>query len=389
MKKTFWLTVWLLLFGLVINFDKTFMALTVQFLQTQAGWTASQSGDLLAVVYGAFLLATLPSGWLIERFHYRRYVRVNLIILAVASLLFFFATRNPLTLTPWALMSLRFLTGLGYAGFTSGVPKIIQENYPQQKKGDIQGYVIGTIGAGAIVSFTLGTALSSFWQFMYLGLALGFVLLWMAAARLPKPQPVAPSKERDWRVLLAWKDRNTLILTVLMIVIEMVCIALMNWLPTLWGHKFAVSASDMTWVLMGYALVMSIGVSTVASLRRKFFMGREGLFIVVCSLISAALLLLVENSSSMFVVGLGIYSASLLLTWAFGLIWVLPYDYVKPDMLACSFAVINVGSFVGGILQGSLIGRIVDAAGGSFTAAIFFMAALLLAVSPLPSLLRK
>ena len=82
------------------------------------------------------------------------------------------------------------------------------------------------------------------------------------------------------------------------------------------------------------------------------------------------------------------YGANLLLTWSFGLIWVMPFDFVKPAMMASSFAVINIGSFIGGIAQGTLIGRIVDWS-GSFTAAILFMAAALLIAAILPQMLRK
>ena len=47
------LTVWLLVFGLIINFDKTLMSLIVQVLQKNQGWSPADAGDLLAVQQSA------------------------------------------------------------------------------------------------------------------------------------------------------------------------------------------------------------------------------------------------------------------------------------------------------------------------------------------------
>ena len=86
------LTAWLLLFGVILNFDKTLMSLVVQVLQKDLGWSASDAGDLLSVIYVSFCLATVPSGWIIDRYHYRGYVRCSLAIICLGSLLFFAAS---------------------------------------------------------------------------------------------------------------------------------------------------------------------------------------------------------------------------------------------------------------------------------------------------------
>ncbi len=384
------LTAWLLLFGVILNFDKTLMSLVVQVLQKDLGWSASDAGDLLSVIYVSFCLATVPSGWIIDRYHYRGYVRCSLAIICLGSLLFFAASQSTTLLAmPIVFLAIRFLTGLGYPGYTTGVPKIIQENYEHSVKGTVQGFVLSTFGIGAIISFTVGIHFIAQWQYLYLVLAAGFAFLWLTSAALPRAQVTTDIKAKPKiDFFAAWRDRNTLILALLMIVIDMVCMAIMNWLPTLLNQKFGLQTNDMTSVLLGYAVVLTVGVSTVAILRKKFFMGKEGIFIALCSVFSAALLFWFETSDSLIVATVTMYGANLLLTWSFGLIWVMPFDFVKPAMMASSFAVINIGSFIGGIAQGTLIGRIVDWS-GSFTAAILFMAAALLIAAILPQMLRK
>ena len=384
------LTAWLILFGVILNFDKTLMSLVVQVLQKDLGWSASDAGDLLSVIYVSFCLATVPSGWIIDRYHYRGYVRCSLAIICLGSLLFFAASQSTTLLAmPIVFLAIRFLTGLGYPGYTTGVPKIIQENYEHSVKGTVQGFVLSTFGIGAIISFTVGIHFIAQWQYLYLVLAAGFAFLWLTSAALPRAQVTTDTKAKPKiDFFAAWRDRNTLILALLMIVIDMVCMAIMNWLPTLLNQKFGLQTNDMTSVLLGYAVVLTVDVSTVAILRKKFFMGKEGIFIALCSVFSAALLFWFETSDSLIVATVTMYGANLLLTWSFGLIWVMPFDFVKPAMMASSFAVINIGSFIGGIAQGTLIGRIVDWS-GSFTAAILFMAAALLIAAILPQMLRK
>lgn len=384
------LTIWLLVFGLILNFDKTLMSLIVQVLQKDQGWSPADAGDLLSIVYVSFCLATIPSGWIVDRFHYRRYIRVSLLILAVGSLGFFLiASSSALLNVVWLFLVIRFITGLGYPGYTTGVPKVIQENFPHEQRGSVQGYVLSTIGVGAILSFTVGIAVIAHWRWLYAFLATGFFLLWCISAKLPQ-QAALLTQTSGTKISLwsAWKDGNTLILALIMIVIEMVCMAIMNWLPTLLNHKFGLETAEMTGLLLIYAVVMSIGIATVAKLRQKYFLGKEGTFIAVCAVLGAGLLFIFDQSGSLVVAIIAMYGANLLLTWSFGLIWVLPYDFCQPKILASSFAVINLGSFIGGIAQGTLIGRIVEMSGG-FTAAILFMSATLLIVSALPRLLRK
>lgn len=382
------LTLWLLAFGLIINIDKIFMSLTVRVLQSDYGWTASQAGDLLSIVYVAFCLATIPSGWLIDRYSYKRYVMASLLLMSFGSILFFGVVSTSATLIPVLLLVLRFITGLGYAGYTNGVPKIIHANYPHAIRGDLQGYVISTIGIGAVITYAIGTPLLEHWKVVYGVLGFLFLILYGLARRLPEPAD-DHDKAIPPHFKAAWTDRNTLILMVLMIALDMVCMAITNWLPTLWDKKFGLATQDLSLLLSIYALVMSLGVATVSKLRKAFFEGHEGKFIAMCSVLGAALLLSFDMTEHVWISVVTVCGATLLLTWAFGLIWVLPFEYIRGDMLASSFAVINIGGFIGGMLQGTLVGRIVDAFDGSFTPAILMMTGFLVLASALPRFLKK
>jgi hypothetical protein len=53
-----------------------------------------------------------------------------------------------------------------------------------------------------------------------------------------------------------------------------------------------------------------------------------------------------------------LYLITVLTMFAFTAILTLPYRLVAPRIIGSAFAVINVGAFVGGILQGQVVGQL-------------------------------
>ena len=70
-KKVFFT---LLMIGTFANMDKGMIGLTVKNLINQYGWSASDAGIILSIFYVSFILVTLPGGWIVDRFGYRKFV---------------------------------------------------------------------------------------------------------------------------------------------------------------------------------------------------------------------------------------------------------------------------------------------------------------------------
>lgn len=73
-----------------------------------------------------------------------------------------------------------------------------------------------------------------------------------------------------------------------------------------------------------------------------------------------------------------LWLSNMAIMWAFGVILLLPYQSIPIRIIGSAFAVINIGAFIGGILQGYGIGIIVKASGGYFVAFVVMAVFLLL-----------
>ena len=109
--------------GVFANLDKSMIGFTADNLISTYGFTKEQMGNLSSVFYVSFILVTIPGGWLVDRFGYKKFVIASLTVLMVFSFLF----GNVSSL--FAILFLRFMVGFGQAGYTNGAPKIISDNY--------------------------------------------------------------------------------------------------------------------------------------------------------------------------------------------------------------------------------------------------------------------
>ena len=98
------------LIGIFANIDKSMIGFTANELISE-GFTKTQVGNLSSVFYVSFILVTIPGGWLVDRFGYKKFVVFSLTLLTVFS--FFFGTVSSL----FAILALRFMVGFGHAGY--------------------------------------------------------------------------------------------------------------------------------------------------------------------------------------------------------------------------------------------------------------------------------
>ena len=78
----------LLFIGSFANMDKSLIGLSVTAIADDFNLTASQTGLIMSIFYVSFIAVTLPGGWIIDRFGYRKFVLTSLAILTVGSVLF-------------------------------------------------------------------------------------------------------------------------------------------------------------------------------------------------------------------------------------------------------------------------------------------------------------
>jgi MFS family permease len=264
-------------------------------------------------------------------------------------------------------------------------------------RGGVQAKVIATAGVGGVLAYTVGAFLISLnWRYSYF--ALGILYLVAFALRfflIPEPkltpeQQAAKGAEPKVMISEGWKSWNTPILAVALLFNNLVGVALISWLPSVLSVNMHVSPhTELDLIMIGNSVVMGVATAYAGTLVSARFVGREKIFMLVCSVLSALLLVVFISSRSVTLTVIPLYLITLLTMFAFIAILTLPYRLVAPRIIGSSFTVINIGAFVGCILQGQIVGRLATMAGGSFTSAFIILAVAITLAGIVPYLSRE
>ena len=309
------------LIGIFANLDKSMIGFTANKLISTYGFTKAQVGNLSSVFYVSFILVTIPGGWLVDRFGYKKFVVISLTMLVIFSFLF----GNVSSLA--AILFLRFMVGFGHAGYTNGSPKIISENFQADQCAKVQSIVIATAGIGGILASTVGQAIiNSNWHNAYYFLSGGYLVALI------------------------------LVLAVAILFSNLLGVALMFWLPNVFAVNFNIQDSSLlSTVMVGFYVVMTIATAISGSVITKYFKGKEQKFIFWSSVFTAICIVVFISSPFYQLSIAALYVGDFLMMVAFAGLLSLPYQLIPRKIIGSAFAVLNIGAFVGGIVSPQLV----------------------------------
>ena len=337
------------LIGIFANIDKSMIGFTANELISE-GFTKTQVGNLSSVFYVSFILVTIPGGWLVDRFGYKKFVVFS----------FFFGTVSSL----FAILALRFMVGFGHAGYTNGAPKIISDNFEPSQCAKVQSIVIATAGVGGIIASTVGSSIiNSNWHNAYFMLACGYFIALVLAIIFLKENKVettvAAEKQNNGPKVGffdAWKNKNTLLLAIAVLFSNLVGVALMFWLPNVFSVNFNISDPTMlSTVMVGFYVVMTIATALSGTIITKYFKGKELKFILWTSVLTAICLVVFITAPIYQVAIAALYVSDFTMMIAFSGLFSIIYQLVPRTIIGSSFAVLNIGAFVGGIISPQLV----------------------------------
>lgn len=343
------------LIGIFANLDKSMIGFTANKLISTYGFTKAQVGNLSSVFYVSFILVTIPGGWLVDRFGYKKFVVISLTMLVIFSFLF----GNVSSLV--AILFLRFMVGFGHAGYTNGSPKIISENFQADQCAKVQSIVIATAGIGGILASTVGQAIiNSNWHNAYYFLSGGYlvalilVIFFLKENKQKTVQQATPENKVGF--FDAWKNKNTLLLAVAILFSNLVGVALMFWLPNVFAVNFNIQDSSLlSTVMVGFYVVMTIATAISGSVITKYFKGKEQKFIFWSSVFTAICIVVFISSPFYQLSIAALYVGDFLMMVAFAGLLSLPYQLIPRKIIGSAFAVLNIGAFVGGIVSPQLV----------------------------------
>ena len=341
--------------GIFANLDKSMIGFTADNLISTYGFTKEQMGNLSSVFYISFILVTIPGGWLVDRFGYKKFVIVSLTILMVFS--FLFGNVNSL----FAILFLRFMVGFGQAGYTNGAPKIISDNYASDQCAKVQSFVVATAGIGGILASTVGAKMiRSNWHHAYYFLSAGYLIALLAVIFLLKEKKVEKVQTQEVAEKIgffdAWKNKNTILLAISVLFSNLVGVAMLFWLPNVLRVNFGFNDSNvLSEIMVGFYVVMTIAMASGGPIITKFFKGKELTFIFGASVLTAICVVVFIMAPAYEVAIIALYVANFLMMIAFSGLLAVPYQLVPRKMIGSSFAVLNIGAFIGGIISPQLV----------------------------------
>lgn len=389
--------------GLIANLDKAMIGAIGPFLQNPEymerlglqAMSAVQFGNLTSFYYVTFIVMTFVAGWFVDKFGYKLFVPIALALLVLGDI--FFGVAGLIGGAAFATMALvaRMIVGFGQAGYTNGTPPVIAKVFQPEVRGGVQGKVVATAGIGTILVYLLFQPFivaQDFRTAYWILAALFAVCLVMFVTLVPgktaeekAAEAAGRSTVKDVKITEAWTNRNVLVLALTLLLNNAVGVGLLTWANSMYADTFNPSTTALTVVMVGYGITMLIATWTAADVIKKFFSGKEKQFMLMMCIIGAVLLVgtvLVPNfiggTAGFWASAVCLWAANMCIMWAVGVILLLPYQTIPVRIIGSAFAVINIGAFVGGIVQGTGVGALYGATGSYLVPFIVLGVALLL-----------
>ena len=373
------------LIGIFANLDKSMIGFTADKLISTYGFTKAQMGNLSSVFYVSFILVTIPGGWLVDRFGYKKFVVISLAVLMVFSLLF--GTVSSL----FAILLLRFMVGFGQAGYTNGAPKIISDSFEADQCAKIQSFVVATAGIGGILASTVGESIiNTNWHHAYWFLGIGYMVALLLAViflkehkkEMPAVQGSEAVEKEHIGFFDAWKNRNTLLLAGAVLFSNLVGVAMMFWLPNVFHVNFNIENPAMlSTVMVGFYVIMTIAMASSGIILTKYFKNKELSFIFWASVLTAVCLVIFITSPLYQLAIAALYIGD------FAMMLAVPYQLIPRKIIGSAFAVLNIGAFLGGIISPQIVSAF--AKSGSYVVSFLVLALCMVISGGLALLVKK
>ncbi len=389
--KLRWWIAGMLFFASILNYiDRQTLSILAPTIQSELKLTNEDYAVVVNLFLGAYLVATLLSGRIVDRLGVR---------LSLALFVGWWSVANILTGFARSLGSLgacRFLLGLGEAGNWTAAPKAVSEWFPARERGIAIGlYTLGaTLGATIAPVLIVGIAARFGWQmaFVVTGVA-GLVWLgpWLWLYRRPAEHPrlapeelalirggaaavADPGPPEPWRAVLRRPEVWLLMLTRLLT--DPVWYFYQFWFAKYLHDERGVGqlGLSVTFVIFLAADFGAIGGGWFSGLLVKAGLPAPAARIRI--MMAAACLmpfsaLIPQMSGVNAVLALGMIVAFAHMTWLINLSS-LVVDLVPARSLATCFGVIAAGSSLGGMAMNWAVGKLVTHA--SYGPAFWIMA---------------
>ncbi|WP_225230179.1 MFS transporter [Ureibacillus galli] len=348
----------------MIYMDKNMISTAIIPIAEQFHLTTSQTGLMMSLFFLGYSIMQIPGGWLADKFGYKKVLILSLSLIALFSFAFSFGA----SLLVFVLI--RFLAGIGHAGYPPSCSKGIAVNFSKEKRTFIQSLILSTSGIGGILAFVIGARLIDLnWHYAYYVLGAFFAIsLLLVIFFVPNHVPIEKvkvvSKQVSFKSVIS--NRNVIILFIAMLIANIAFYGNMSWLPSFLKVKFSLSISTVGTILAVNAIGGTIASLCAGVLLTKFN-GKEKLLLMVSSILSSILFISLVYSDSLALSIVFLYVLTFLLTVMFVGIFSWPHKILPEKVIGSSIGIVNTGGTLGGFIAPISFGALISMAGGSFS----------------------
>lgn len=352
------------------NFDRFIINFAILDISKELQLTESLTGIVLSSFFAGYALMQIPGGWLADRFGYRKVLISTILVWSIFTVL---------TGAAWSFLSIiviRFLFGVGEGSYFPAASKGIANWFPVDERSKAMSIMLTSGSIMGVVAPIVGTylMLALGWRdIFYIVGALGIVValsffFLVKEKNTPATEQVkaqtskAPLRDA-LKTPMIWK------LFIAYFSIYAVNWGLTSWMPT---YLSKVKGLELTAVGIYSAIPPFIGIFAMLCsgyVLDKMPQGRDKLVAGIFAIIAGIGLLFMANAPSMLIFTVCQSVVTVMLSFNIILITSVPLKILPEAVVGTANGFINTGAQFAGVLTPMLIGFLVEAFGGSYSAA--------------------
>ena len=342
-----------------VNFaDRQVLNPLVPLLRQHFGVTDAQLGSLQTVLLIILALASVPSGFLADRFSQPKIIAIGVLFWSLASI------ASGLAPTFMLLFFARGFVGVGEAAYAPAAQTMISDSFSYEHRALAQAIFASGMLLGGAAGLALGGIMGARhgWQYAFIIVGVVGIIPGLSAFNLHEP-PRRPRSE-----LTAIRELIR-VPAFIALIIAGTCITFSAVSLVTWGVDYAMSYKDFS--LREAALSLSViallslvlgalsGGYVADLLQKRYTFGRI-LVIAGAFLVAAPFLLMAIQSDEKRVVLMGLFVSGYFMSWYHGPITAVIHDLTPQRAHATAIGIYMFVTQLLGALGPHLIGRISD-----------------------------
>lgn len=369
------LTFIMIYIGYIVCFiDRSAISIALSYIGKDLHLSTATLGVVASAFFFSYALMQIPGGWLTDKFGTYRTVIVAIAMWSLFTIMTGFA---------WslgALVIIRILFGIGEGAYPSASLKEIDMAFPYEQRSAAMSSTISSNYVGAAIApmivapiiATLGWRVA-FHAMGIIGII--FVIVYAVLLRPKQKEKTAAAGVAGNKV--PWKNilSNGMLWQFFLVVfgLSIITKGLDSWMPTYLLTARHISLAGIAWMVPMPSIAAGIGAIVSGFILVKFFKGHEKLMLALTSLCATGFMFGMYEAKSVAAVIAFEIATYFFKSLAFAGTYALLAQLISKDEYGSAVGIVNFGGQLAGFLAPLIIGFMVSAFNGSFSAGFLFI----------------